>query len=600
MTHLERWVPYDYGMTSKNMSVLDATHKELAQLFKKAGIKISPDQFSTPPNQDMGDIAFPCFVVAKEQKKSAGVVAKELYEKLKPLVGDSSSISGVSVSGPYINFTVEKAILAETVFKAVEKEGKKFGTTKNEKQKIIFEYSQPNTHKAFHIGHMRNAMLGAALINLYKSQGNKVAGVTYVNDVGTHVAKCLWALEKFFAGRIPEDEKGRFLGNVYAHAAKMLEEHPEWKEQTQEVLRNLESHEKETEKLWKETRQWSLDGFDKIYNELGIEFDESYYESDVAQNGQKTVDDLLKKGIAKESQDVIIMDLSEYKLDVLVIRKSDGTGLYSTSDLGLAQAKAKQKWDESVVMTDMRQDLYFKQLHKTLELYGFDKPMRHIGYELVRLTTGSMSSRKGSVILYEDFRDEVVEHATKETKERHADWSQEKIDQTAHAIAIASIKFSMLKVKPSQIITFDKEEALSFTGFSAPYILYTNARIASILKKVTSTKGDVIPVQTGIHKDKKKDKKREYDFNHPTEKKLILMLAQYEEILAKAREDEDPSDMCRFTHDMAREFSSFYEQCPVKDADESTKSGRIALITAISQVMGNALGILGIQTLNEM
>ncbi len=565
------------------MSILTDIHNELVKVFDAAGQKVEADQFATPPNPDMGDIAFGCFVLAKAEKKSPVEVAKELYETLKPVIAAHKMFTNVSVAGPYINVSIDKAVLGPMVVKKVAKDGEKFGSQKAEKQSLMFEYSQPNTHKAFHIGHMRNAMLGAALIHLYESQGTKVRAVTYVNDIGTHVAKCLWALEKFFAGQIPEDERGRFLGNVYAHAAKMLEEHPEWKSQADEVLQKLEAHESEVETLWKETRQWSLDGFDAIYKELGIEFDESYFESDVVEQGKKAVDELLKKGIARESDGAIIMDLSEFGLDVLVVRKSDGTGLYSTSDLGLAQAKAKKKWDASVVMTDMRQDLYFKQLHKTLELFGFDKPMSHIGYELVRLASGSMSSRKGKIVLYEDFREEVVAQAEKETKERHADWTKAKVDETAHALAIASIKFSMLKVKPSQIIVFDKAEALSFSGFSAPYVLYTYARIMSILKKAGEA-----------------ETKKMHAFDNPLEKALVMLLTRYPETVAQARDQEDPSEICRYTHDLARAFSSFYEKCSVKDAESEVKAGRIALITAVSQTLANALRLLGIETLEEM
>ena len=565
------------------MSVLNDILKELTKVFGKIGQKITADQFATPPNPDMGDIAFGCFVLAKELKKPAGAIAKELYEKLKPLVVKHKAITNVSVSGPYINFSIDRTVLGEKILAQINKKGDAFGTQKTDKQTVMFEYSQPNTHKAFHIGHMRNAMLGAAIIELYKSQGMKVIAATYVNDIGTHVAKCLWALDKFFAGQIPKTERGRFLGNVYAHASAMLEKNPDWKTQPQELLLKLEAHESETQKRWEETRQWSLDGFAAIYEELGITFDETYFESDVVESGQKTVDELLKKGHARQSDGAIIMDLTECGLDVLVVRKSDGTGLYSTSDLGLAQAKAKKKWDTSMVITDMRQDLYFKQLHKTLELYGFDKPLRHIGYELVRLTTGSMSSRSGTVILYEDFRDEVVESATKETKERHPDWTQKKVKTTAHAIAIAAIKFSMLRVKPSQLITFDKEEALSFNGFSAPYILYTNARIASILKKTKQEKSS-----------------ESHDFSDPHERELIMTLARYPRAVAFARAQEDPSEICRYAHELARQFSSFYEHCPVKDAEPTVKAGRIALIKGISQTLSNALALLGIATINEM
>lgn len=562
------------------MSLRTSIYQEIETLCKNADAIVHAEDFEQPPEPEMGDIAVPCFALAKELKKAPPRIAQDIAKNIQ--TDNAIYVASVKANGPYVNFTLKTDVVADYVLSYIEERADAYGSDKTQSQTIQFEYSQPNTHKAFHIGHLRNAVLGYALTKLLASQGNTVHAVTYVNDVGSHVAKCLWGLETFFEGNIPQNERGRFLGNVYAKAAQELEDHPEYHTRVSEILRKLESEDADTMKRWKETRQWSLDGFETIYKDLNISFEKTYCESEVKQRGHAIVDELLNKGIARESEGAVIVDLSEYGLDVLVVRKSDGTGLYATSDLGLAEEKAKEEWNESIVLTDIRQSLYFKQLVKALELMGNTRVFKHLGYELVRLVGSSMSSRKGTVILYEDFRDEVIVYARQETSARHTDWSEEKIDETAHALALAAIKFSMLRVKPENIITFDKEEALSFSGFSAPYILYTNARIASIIKKQTVNEA------------------HGHSFDHPCEKELVIMLSRWEETVSRAAHENNPSDICTYLHNLARAFSAFYEACTIKDAQPAAAYGRMRLIQAITQTMENGLTLLGIPVLREM
>lgn len=537
--------------------------------------------FVVPPNPEMGDIALPCFALAKKMGKSSVLIAQEIAEKM---ITTTETVRGISLDatraeGPYVNFVIDVTGFGVELTK--EMDGS-YGMDHAKANSILFEYSQPNTHKAFHIGHLRNVLLGASLINLFKVAGHTVKGVTYVNDVGTHVAQCLWAFVTLHNSQAPAKERGRWLGTVYAEAANAVAQNPELKSEVQEILKKLEAHDPEFEALWKETREWSLDGFDAIYNKLGVHFDGRYFESDVRGRGHQMVEELLERGLAKISEGATIMDLSEYGLDVLVIRKSDGTGLYSTSDLGLAEAKAQEDWDESVVITDIRQSLYFKQLFKTLELYGIERPQRHIGYEFVTLKQGQMSSRKGNVVLFEDFFDEVCEAAHEETKTRHPDWTAKKIKETGEKIALAAIKFGMLKVKPSAVITFDPTEALAFDGFNGPYVLYTFARIQSILKKAGEQK-EGTSLMFGA-----------------SEKSLLSKLAWYPEMVRAAVVAEDPSVICKTLFELCQQFGSYYEHNYVLSEDQNERAGRVALVASVAQVLENGLKLLGITPVNEM
>lgn len=549
--------------------------QHLLGILEKKGIIRDDVVFGIPPNIAKGHVAIPAFIVAKKAGKNPAHVASEIASYFV----DDEVVEKAVAEGPYCNVTLTPKALQE-ILGLIEQEKEDFGNHVVSKKTLMLEYSQPNTHKAFHIGHARNVMVGTALANLWESQGNTVKKVTYVNDVGSHVAKCLWAFMMLHEGNAPAENRGTWLGRIYAEGEAKLQDEENAQEEMREILMNLESEKPDLVTIWKETREWSLESFRKIYATLGVEFDEWYFESDVRANGQKVVDELVEKGIAHKSDGAIIMDLEKEKLDVLVIRKSDGVGLYATSDLGLALEKMKTKWDESIVLTDVRQALYFKQLHKTLELYGIDRKFSHIGYEFVTLKSGSMSSRKGNVILFEDFWAEVLDEAVVQTKKRHEDWKEKEITDIAQKITKAAIAFSMLKTAPSQVITFDKDDALSFDGFTGPYVLYTYARIMRLLEKLPAqqTKGEL---------------------THHLEHGLLLQLTQAPDALSKAAHDQNPATACKYVYDVCQAFSSYYGQVQIIEGD-SIPENRVRLLKGIAQTIKNVLTILNIEVVEKM
>lgn len=546
-------------------------------------------QFSTPPNPQMGDLAFPCFELAKALGKNPVEMAvglKNILEKSDLL---QYGVERIITAGPYVNLFYSSGVIAKDVIEAIQKQGKKYGFNNSQKgKKVIIEYPSNNTHKELHIGHLRNICLGNALTNIFLANGVVVSPINYLNDFGAHVAKCLWGLEKFHKDeKPPKGQEQKWLGEIYAEASKYLEEHPELKEESFLVQKKLEARDKSIWSIFKKTREWSIEGFDKAFKELGLKLDYTFFEQDVKDNGQKIVDELLKNKIATVGEGgAIILDLTAENLDIALLRKSNGAGLYLTSDLGLAVAKNKKykNISESITLTGSEQNFYFKQLFSVLKKAGYNYKMTHIGYGLVMLPDGKMSSRKGKVILYDDVRDEVYGKILEETKKRHIDWNDKKITKTAWVVAMAAIKFDFLKHEAAKTIVFDFAAATKFEGFTGPYILYMVARINSILRKGKLTK------------------KVDYNLlSSPEEKQLILMLNDYSEAIEKSFANYNPSVLTKYSFDVAQSFSNFYAKHSILNNEnkEITKA-RLVLCEVTKQVLVNCLRVLSIEAVEEM
>jgi arginyl-tRNA synthetase len=545
----------------------------------------SADELDAPPDGKWGDMTFPCFGLAKGMGKPPAEIAAELAPKITP----QGLIKKVEARGPYINFFIDAHALAKETLREIEVAGARYGSWHTGKGKrVMVEYTGTNTHKIIHVGHLRNFALGISTVNLLRDIGFEVVTASWHGDIGTHIAVTLWGLTKFHKDEeSPKTGRGRWLGEIYAKAVARLEDYPEEKEESIAIGKKLAAGDKELTKLWKKTREWGIEEFQEIFKELGIVIDRAYYESELDAEARKIVTDLVQKGIAKESEGAIVVPLGEYGLTDSLILKSDGGTVYATRDLALAYAKFREyDLDRSVYIVDTRQTLFFQQLFKTLELIGFKKPMVHVPYEFVTLKEGAISSRKGTIVAYEDFRDEVVRVATEETKKRHADWSERKIKKTAHAIALAAMKIGMLAPDVSRPITFDIKAATSFTGFTGPYLQYTGARIAGILRKAPkrggakkqTTSADILP----------------------EEKKLLFALAQYPAVVHRAATEMRPAPLVEHLFGVAKAFAEFYEAVPVVKAEPAVRSFRLELVRATRTVLENGGAILGIEIPEEM
>jgi len=533
--------------------------------------------FSRPPDFKLGDIATPLsFELAKKLKKNPILIAKDIAETIVLPKG----IEKAETTGGYINFFFDRKYFSKETIKKIIIDDKNYGKGSKKKEKVMVEYSQPNTHKSFHIGHLRNVCLGDSLSNIMEFSGYETVRSNYIGDVGAHVAKCIWGYMKFYDGIIPKENKGDFLGKVYSEADKKLKESEEYQEEYKTVLKNLYDEDKRTMEIWSMTRQWSLEEFNRIYDELGVNFDIFLYESEVKEEGTKIARELLEKSIATNKDGAVIVDLKEFGLDEFVILRSDGTALYSTKDLALAKRKFEDfKIDLSLYVVGSEQKFYFKQLFKTLELMGFSQAKRcyHLSYELVMLEEGKMSSREGNVVLYSELKEFVKKEALNQVRERNIS----NAENISEIVTIGALKYSMMKDNNKRII-FNWKKALDFEGDTAPYIQYAHARASSILNKIDGLK-------------------LEFDIDYLNEKeyKLLFMLSEFPEIVHKASVDYRPDYVSNYVYDIAKCFNEFYHECHVLNA-ETNKDFRIALVKSTKIVLRNSLNLLGIKAPEEM
>lgn len=531
-----------------------------------------------PPTSDMGDLSLACFVLAKINKQSPTEMAQDLASKL---TGDDI-IQVAKAAGPYVNFTLNPKWLMPKVI--AEAHGKNYGANDSgEGGEVMIEYSNANTHKEYHIGHLRNIAYGDSVAKILEANGYKVTKVSFINDFGIHTAKALWKLKQ--NPEAPQD--GYNLGLLYAEASQALDKDEAAKQEVAKIMQNIEARSGEYYKLWQTTRQWSLDYFASIYKQLKIKFDQYYYESDLIDEGRRVVFKLLEQGVLKKSEGAVIADLEQYDLGVLVFLRSDGTALYPVADLALAVKKFSSKnLQRSLYVVDKRQSLYFQQLFKVLELSGYQARLEHLSYDFVRLPNGAMSSRLGRVITFKDLYEEVLAKIMAETKSRHADWSSKLIAATSVAMAVGVLKFEMIKVGAAKIITFDTKEALRFDGFTSVYLQYTGARINSVLAKAKAN------IKPGKIKTKL--------LTEATEKALLLEVAKFPIIVKEAGATSDPSVMAKYLFDLSRLFNDYYHSSPIIQDNKDLQNARLGLASSILKVLDRGLELLGIELVEKM
>ena len=346
-----------------------------------------------PPNPEMGDYALPCFSFAKSLRRSPIKIAEELADKLQTYLNHDSSVTAIQAVGPYLNFTVSAVVMAETVLPDIFLGTYFKAPSKIALERVMIEYSQPNTHKGFHVGHMRNAALGDSLCRIYKYNGYEVVGVNYIGDVGAHIAKCLWFFRNHNTETPPEHFRGEWLGELYTQAVKKLDdaqgqEKIKFQQEVSQILQKLEAKDKEFTREWKMTREWSLKDFYEIYEWLDVNFDHIFYESEVDEEGRKIVLEGEQNGTFERSEGAIGINLEKENLGFFMLLKSDGNTLYATKDLALAQ----RKFDEfgvkrSIYVVGAEQTLHFKQVFATLKRMGYSQVGQcfHLPYALVML-----------------------------------------------------------------------------------------------------------------------------------------------------------------------------------------------------------------------
>ena len=532
-------------------------------------LKVEIEEIEEPDKY--GDFAYPCFNLAKKSKRNPNDIAKELAEKVNIKFLDAKA------TGSYVNFFIKWGEFSQELLKNIDE---KYGSG-NEKETVIMDVFQPNPFKPFHIGHIRNAVLGESIRRILDFQGKKTIAVSYMGDVGTHVARWLWYYDKFYKGKIPKENVSKWAGEVYAEATRKVAEKEEYEEEVKEVNKQLDERNPQLIEKWKKIRELCLKDFWKIKDELGIHLDDNFYESEVEEPGKETVEKLIKEGKAKKSEGAIVADLEKYGLGTFLLLKSDGTALYSTKDLGLLELKRKRhKFDKSIFIVAEEQELYFKQLFKTMEIFkipGWEKNV-HVPYGLVTLKKGKMSSRFGTVILYEDFRDEMI----KKVREILKDSDLDNKENVIRKVAFSAIKFSMLNIDNNKVIKFDWEQALDFEGKSGPYLQYSYVRTVNILKKAKLKDFDASLLKEDI------------------ERLLIKKIAQFPEIVKKSADQYSPSIITNYLFELSQDFNTFYQSLPVLKSEDKLKNARLKLVDTVRIILKNGLYLLGISVMDKM
>lgn len=552
-----------------------------------------------PPDPKLGDYAFPCFKL--------GISPKQEAEALKKKIKLPSFLSRIEVAGPYLNFFLNPAIVAEEILAGIKKEKEHFGKGKG-KNNIVIEFCGPNTNKPLHLGHLRNMALGDAACRLLQFQGNKVHPVNIVNDRGIHICQSMLAYQKWGKDKKPDRKGDHFVGDYYVLFSQKAQGNEELKKEAQEMLLKWERGDKEIRELWKKMTQWVLSGFSETYKRFGIKFEKEYFESKYYEKGKEIVrEGLRKKVFEKDHTDAVIAPMEKFGLTNKVLLRGDETSLYITQDMYLAELRYQDfKFDKLVYVVASEQNLHFKQLFKILELLKkfYAKNLFHLSYGMVHLPSGRMKSREGTVIDADDLMDEMAGLAEKEVRKRYKNLSEEEIRQRSESIALAAIKFFMLRTDAQRDITFNPEESLSFEGETGPYLQYTHARSCSILRKAGEIKKKAEGKAEGKVKGKGEEKiSLTADFTllkQPQEKSLLNLLMNFPSVAEKSAQNYQPHLLCRYLLDLAQAFNEFYHAHPVISDDEAMMKVRLLLVDGVRQVLENGLNLLGIKAMKEM
>lgn len=577
--------------------------EELQQQVSQQIINILAEEGLTADRLDWKWIPFPgqwgistsFFQLAAQKVKQDGGKPGEVAQQIAAIVaeklGKSQYFSKVEAVRGYLNFTFSPQIFIKNVLSTVFSQGESYGKGESTGKRIMVEYSQPNTHKAFHVGHLRNVVLGSTVCNLLEWSGNTVIRSNYIGDIGLHVIKWLWYYLKFMNGEEPGDDKVRWISEIYVKASRLYEEDPAVEPEVRALFARWDAREPDIVALWEKTRAWSLDAFNQIYQDLGVTFDKFYFESEEEDSGKEFVKGLIESGIARDErpQGSVFVPLDDLlgtkeKYRVLVVLRSDGTSLYATKDIPLAIRKFEEyNLDQSIYVVDVRQSLYFQQIFKTLELMGFSwaDQCKHLAYEIVNLPGNvTIASRDGAVVLLEDLLNEAVDRALEIVKQKNPELSAAEQLKVARMVALGAIRYPMISRESTKVVTFDWDTALDFNGQAAPYIQYAGVRANSILRKTDGVNQEIVIPQN----------------LEPAEINLVDLISRMPAELQKAARDLKPLTMTNYAFELAKAFNDFYNQCPVLQAEGELRDFRLQLVAASQKTIKNSLTILGIAT----
>ncbi len=586
-------------------TLLESIHADVRSLCS-AAIKKSFAEFGIPkktldsitleqpPDETLGDLAFPCFTLAKELKKSPVEIAKIVADGIKKL---PSEISVVHATGPYVNFFLNPATLGPLLLNTTRTPHKKTP------DKIIIEYVSPNTNKPLHLGHVRNAVLGDSVARLNEFLGTKVIRTSLVNDRGIHICKSMVAYEEerlkveSRKSKVPTPQntgkKGdHFVGDYYVLYNTLLQKDPSIEDRAKECLQKWEAGDKKTHALWKKMNSWVFKGMNETYRRLGIFFDKTYLESEMYTQGK----DIIMKGLAagvfkRDKTGAVYADLEAFNLPNKILLRKDGSTIYITQDVYLAFKKFKDfkpNISSSAYVVGSEQDLYLRQLFAVLKQLkvSYADHLVHLSYGMVRLPEGKMKSREGTTADADTLLDGLEQLVKKEILKREKNLTRTEVNKRTRIIALSALKYYLLMVGPKSDLIFNPKESIALHGKTGPYLLYTYARLKSIARRAGGQKVE-----------SRKSKVEGYDFHN--EKALIVALLTFDERIEKAAE-WNPSIHANYLYDLAQKANDYYHTTPILKAEQGARTARLLLVAKIADTLKVGLALLGISTIERM
>ena len=539
-----------------------------------------------PKDGANGDYAFPCFKLAKDLRKAPPVIANEIKENIKI---DNNIVEKVEVAGGYLNFYINKELLVKETMQEIQNKENYGASNIGEGKNVIVEYSSPNIAKDFHIGHLRNTVIGAALYNIYKYLGYNTIGMNHLGDYGTQFAKLIEGYKRWGAEYNLEENPIEELTKIYVRISDAIKEDEAILEACRENFRLLENGDKYCVELWEKFRDLSLKEFQKIYDLLGVKFDaiigESFY-IDKMDNIEKLLEEA---NVLTDSEGAKIVDLEDKGLGVCIIKKANGSSIYATRDLAAIKYRADTyDFDKCLYVVAYEQALHFKQIFEVAKSLKVSEKcvngLEHVQYGMVRLSTGKMSTRGGNVIKVEELLKESIQRVEKIIEEKNPNL-ENKLEE-ATKIGIGAVIFNNLSTAIIKDLVFDWDNALNFQGETGPYIQYTYVRTQSVLEKANALPNV-----------------NEVDTKLLTDEASIAVLKQiynFNDILVQVTEKNDPSILSRYLIDLAKSYSVFYNENKIICEDKKMQDARVYLTYAVGKVLEKGAKLLGINMPNKM
>ncbi len=586
------------------MNIKDIIEQKLKNVilnvYQLKDIKLEIQENKTEYEGDFTIVTFPLVKQLKKNPESIGVELGEALTEQTELLESFNVVKG------FLNVKVKNQFFVDQ-FKMVSDQ---FSTIEKKNETVMVEYSSPNTNKPLHLGHVRNNLLGFSVAQILEEAGYDVIKSQIINDRGIHICKSMLAWEKFGNGETPEitNTKGdKFVGNYYVKfdqeykkgIAELVEQGisedqakkdaPLIKE-AQQMLLDWENGDEKVRNLWNEMNSWVYKGFGETYKRLGVNFDQVQYESNTYILGKDLIQEGLDKGVLYQKEDGSVWcDLTDEGLDQKLLLRSDGTSVYMTQDLGTAVQRFKENNLQKLIYTvGNEQDYHFQVLFKILKKLGYEwaDQLFHLSYGMVELPNGKMKSREGTVVDADELMQDMFDIAKSKSEElgKLENFTEEEKNHNYESIGIGALKYFMLKVDPKKKMLFNPEESIDFNGNTGPFIQYTFARIQSLLTKANFEAKETESIELS-----------------QSEKELIMQLANYKGIVAKAAESLSPALAANYLYDLVKSYNSFYQNNPILiQEDENIKQYRLNLSDLTAKTIQKSLRLLGIETVNRM